>query len=238
MQIVPVIDLKCGQVVRGVRGRRDDYRPIESALCHSCDPLVVAAALLEYAAADVLYVADLDALGGGAAQIACVEALLSQHPALELWLDAGFRSLADFAALRRRLGGLGARLVPVFASESLADADAMHEALADPAQCILSLDRHDDRMLDPAGCWHHPERWPDRVIVMLLERVGSYDGPALDALADIRRRAPQSRLIGAGGIRNEDDLVRAAAAGATAWLTASALHDGRIPSRSRRSGPA
>ena len=235
MQIVPVIDLKCGQVVRGVRGQRDDYRPIESSLCQSSDPLVVAAALLEYAAADVLYVADLDALAGGAAQIACVEAVLARHPALEVWLDAGFRSLADFVAVRRRLGGFGARLVPVFASESLADAAAMHEALADPAQCILSLDRHGHRVLDPAGCWQNPGLWPQRVIVMLLERVGSYDGPALDALADIHRRAPQASLIGAGGIRDEGDLMRAAAAGATAWLTASALHDRRI--RSRRSVP-
>lgn len=235
MRIVPVIDLKCGQVVRGVRGQRSDYRPIESSLCQSCDPLVVASVLLEYAAADVLYVADLDALAGGAAQIACVEAVLEQHPALELWLDAGFRALADFVALRDRLGGLGARLVPVFASESLADAAAMQEALADPAHCILSLDRHADRVLDRAGCWQHPDRWPERVIVMLLERVGSYDGPALDALADVQCRAPRARLIGAGGIRDEGDLVRAAAAGATAWLTASALHDRRI--RSRRFAP-
>lgn len=233
MQIVPVIDLKCGQVVRGVRGQRGDYRPIESPLCQSSDPLIVAAALLDYAASDVLYIADLDALAGSAAQMACVEAVLAEHPALELWLDAGFQSLADFAALRRQLGALGARLVPVFASESLPDAAAMHEALADPAQCILSLDRHDDRVLDRAGCWQNPGLWPHRVIVMLLERVGSYDGPALDTLADIQGRAPQASLIGAGGIRNEADLVRAAAAGATAWLTASALHDRRI--RSRRS---
>lgn len=235
MQIVPVIDLKCGQVVRGVRGRRGDYRPIESSLCQSCDPVVVASVLLEYAGSGVLYLADLDALAGGAAQLACVEAVLRQHPTLELWLDAGFRTLADFAALRHRLGGLGARLVPVFASESLADAAALHEAMADPAHCILSLDRQDDRVLDRAGCWQRPDLWPKRVIVMLLERVGSYDGPALEALADIHCRAPQCSLIGAGGIRDEGDLVRAAAAGATAWLTASALHDRRI--RSRRCGP-
>jgi phosphoribosylformimino-5-aminoimidazole carboxamide ribotide isomerase len=231
MQIVPVIDLKHGQVVRGLRGQRSNYRPIESSLCHSCDPLVVASTLLDYCASNTLYIADLDALEGGAAQIACVEAVLREHPMLELWLDAGFRSAEDFAALRHRLGAPGARLVPVYASESLADAAAMREALADPAHCILSLDRHDERLLDPAGCWQNPGLWPARVIVMLLERVGSYDGPALEAFADIRDRAPQSSLIGAGGIRDESDLVRAAAAGATAWLTASALHDRRIRSR-------
>jgi uncharacterized protein related to proFAR isomerase len=36
-------------------------------------------------------------------------------------------------------------------------------------------------------------------------------------------------LIGAGGIRSEDDLARAGAAGADAWLVASALHDLQLP---------
>ena len=233
MQIVPVIDLKGGQVVRGVRGQRDAYRPIDSPLCRSCEPGIVASTLLAYTASEVLYIADLDALVGGMAQTACVEAVLSTHPALELWLDAGFRSMADVAVVRRRLGSLGTRVVPVFASESLIDAAAMHEALANPADCILSLDRQDDRVLDRAGCWQRPDLWPERVIVMLLERVGSYDGPALDALADVQARAPHSRLIGAGGIRDESDLERAAAAGAIAWLTASALHDRRIRARCR-----
>ena len=38
-------------------------------------------------------------------------------------------------------------------------------------------------------------------------------------------------VIGAGGIRSEDDLARASAAGADAWLVASALHDGQLDPR-------
>jgi phosphoribosylformimino-5-aminoimidazole carboxamide ribotide isomerase len=35
-------------------------------------------------------------------------------------------------------------------------------------------------------------------------------------------------VIGAGGLRHADDLEAAAAAGADAWLVASALHDRRL----------
>jgi phosphoribosylformimino-5-aminoimidazole carboxamide ribotide isomerase len=122
---------------------------------------------------------------------------------------------------------------PVYASESLRDERALAEAF-DPAdglgrRALLSLDRRDGRRLDPAGCWDRPERWPARVIVMTLERVGADMGPDLDTLAEVRRRSSATRLIGAGGVRDADDLRRAAQAGAGAWLVASALHDGRWP---------
>ena len=63
---------------------------------------------------------------------------------------------------------------------------------------------------------------------MTLDRVGSAEGPDLASLAAVRAIAPRAALIGAGGVRDLADLRAAAAAGATGWLLASALHDGRI----------
>jgi phosphoribosylformimino-5-aminoimidazole carboxamide ribotide isomerase len=82
--------------------------------------------------------------------------------------------------------------------------------------------------MDRAGCWQAPELWPRDVIVMTLDRVGSAAGPDLLTLAEVRRCAPAARLVGAGGIRNAGDLALARAAGAQAWLVASALHDGHL----------
>ena len=53
MQLIPVIDLMAGQVVRGVRGERSAYRPIRSSLCESSAPLELAPRLLERAASEV-----------------------------------------------------------------------------------------------------------------------------------------------------------------------------------------
>ena len=248
MKLIPVIDLMQGQVVRAVRGNRQGYRPIESRLCASSDPVTVAKVLCQHCAARQLYVADIDALLGQPAQIAVLRALLRSLPALELWLDAGFENAAAAEALLAGLGAAAQRVVPVFGSESLASrgdlqrcfaGDATKEAGTDsnpddnpddtrrPA-AVLSLDRRDGQRLDAAGCWDTPALWPRRVIVMTLERVGSDAGPDLETLGAVRLKSPGSFIVGAGGIRNHDDLARAQAAGAGAWLVASALHDGRL----------
>ena len=229
MQLIPVIDLMAGQVVRGVRGERSAYRPIRSPLCESSAPLDLAPRLLARAASDTLYIADLDALMGGALQFHILAALLERLPAGQLWVDAGFRDAESIEAFRQRLGTRADRVTPIVASESLPDAHTARRCLeAHRAHCILSLDRRQGSLLDAADCHAHPEWWPDRVIVMTLDRVGADTGPDLDTLRRVRALRPDVQLIGAGGIRDAADLDRAAEAGAQAWLVASALHDGRL----------
>ena len=244
LNLIPVIDLLSGQVVRAVRGDRQAYRPIVSALCGSSDPVTVARILCDHCAARQLYVADLDALQGGATQIAVLIDLLQALPQTELWLDAGLADASAGQALRRQLAPFASRIVFVYGSESLLSREALERCLApaaamdegsgaDEVRVALSLDRRDGQRLDAAGCWEAVDLWPQRLIVMTLERVGSGAGPDLETLLDVRRRAPRAMVIGAGGIRSEEDLARAGAAGADAWLVASALHDKQLP-RMRR----
>ena len=229
MTIIPVVDILQGQVVRAVRGDRRNYLPITSALCASSEPLAVARILCRHCASSQLYVADLDALQGGAVQLAVLRELLEALPQIELWLDAGFADAHSAADVLAALAPHQDRVVPVFGSESLRSAAALAECFRGPARAapnaVLSLDRRDGQRLDAAGCWDAPALWPQRVIVMTLERVGANAGPDLDTLAEVRRKAPGATLIGAGGIRNDADLALAIAAGADAWLVASALHD-------------
>ena len=235
MTLIPVIDLLKGRVVRGVRGDRQAYRPIESALCASSDPVTVAKVLVDHCAAQQLYVADLDALTGGAAQHAVLGELLDALPGIELWLDAGFADADAASTLRAQLAPHAQRIVPVFGSESLRSRAALEDCHGrfGTAGAVLSLDRRDGRRLDPAGCWDASPLWPQRVIVMTLERVGSGAGPDLETMAALHREAPATTLIGAGGVRSTDDLARAREAGAGAWLVASALHDLQLPRQPR-----
>ncbi|MGY4831056.1 HisA/HisF-related TIM barrel protein [Sphaerotilaceae bacterium SBD11-9] len=231
MNVIPVIDLLQGQVVRAVRGDRQHYRPIASALCASSEPLTVARTLCEHCAARQLYVADLDALQGGVGHAAVVRQLLEALPGIELWLDAGFADVSQAQALCAGLGPVAERLVPVFGSESLRSRAALEACFKVFRHGILSLDRRHGERLDAAGCWDAPALWPPRVIVMTLERVGAGTGPDLATLAEVAARSPHTRLIGAGGMASEADLVRAQEAGASAWLVASALHDLKLPRR-------
>ncbi|MEP7295109.1 MAG: HisA/HisF-related TIM barrel protein [Burkholderiales bacterium] len=231
MTLIPVIDLLNGQVVRGVRGDRQAYRPIESALCASSDPRTVASMLVDHCAARQLYVADLDALMGGRPQRDLLRALLEALPGIELWLDAGFADAAAAHDLAAQLAPHTARIVPVFGSESLRSRAALEDCRErfGATGAVLSLDRRDGQRLDPAGCWDAVSLWPQRVIVMTLERVGSGAGPDLETMAELHRLAPTTTLIGAGGVRTPGDLASAQAAGASAWLVASALHDLQLP---------
>jgi phosphoribosylformimino-5-aminoimidazole carboxamide ribotide isomerase len=234
MQIIPVVDVLDGIAVRAVRGERSRYQPLESQLCSGCDPVAIAQALLDYSAASVLYVADLDGIMRGAPQLATLTRLMRELPGIDLWLDAGFSDSACARAVIAQLHGTGATVTPVFGSESLR-ADTVCDV---PGNSILSLDQRHDVPLGEPAFWTDTSHWPSRLIVMSLDRVGSFSGPDLAAIATIRQRAGNERtVVGAGGVRHVDDLHAAQAAGADAWLIASALHDRRIPATTQASNP-
>ena len=71
MEVIPVIDLKGGAVVRARHGDRASYRPIETPLSPTSDPLDVVAGLLSVHAFRTLYIADLDAIEGYGDAVAC-----------------------------------------------------------------------------------------------------------------------------------------------------------------------
>ena len=158
----------------------------------------------------------------GTPQAGAVALLARELPGVELWLDAGFTDPASALALITQLPD---NVTPVFGSETLR-ADTASDL---PHDAVLSLDQRHAMPLGDATLWHDATHWPSRVIVMSLDRVGSFGGPDLATVADIRRRAGNDRtIVGAGGVRNVADLSAAAEAGADAWLIASALHDGSI----------
>jgi phosphoribosylformimino-5-aminoimidazole carboxamide ribotide isomerase len=217
-----------------VRGDRSAYQPIVSTLAAGSEPLPIARALLDRCAAPhdqpILYVADLDAIQGRAAHRSTLTLLLERLPGLTLWLDAGFADAQGAQILCRQLGPGAARVRPVFGSESLRSTEALAE-LAHDAAAILSLDSKRATAIDPSGSWQRPDLWPHTVIVMTLDRVGAATGPDLQMLRRLRDQASDRVWVGAGGVRSANDLVEAGAAGASAWLVASALHDGLLDPR-------
>ncbi|MBX6421261.1 MAG: hypothetical protein IRZ06_09690 [Nevskia sp.] len=229
LEPIPVLDLKGGIVVRAAGGDRRRYPPLASPLAGGrSDPASVASALLALAPFRRFYLADLDAIAGTGDHDEAVRALVRAHPGVEWWLDRGARDPAACAHLP---------VVPVIGSENLA-ADCPPPAGAD---WILSLDFRADRRLGAAAWLEDARRWPERVIVMSLDRVGARRGPDLARLARLRAQAPERRWYAAGGVRDAADLERLAAAGASGVLLASALHDGHLGPATLRpylSGPA
>ena len=223
MEIVPVIDLKGGVVVRARAGDRARYRPIETPLSPTSEPVDVVAGLLSLHPFRSLYVADLDAIERRGDNFAAIDALARRWPELQLWIDNG---CSEAAAAERLWADLpGARLV--LGSESQPDTRLVRDLRGD-ARVVLSLDWREDRFLGPQALLEDPSLWPRRVILMTLARVGSGSGPDLERFRATRRRRQDCAYYLAGGLRDAADLAAVEASGAAGILVASALHDGRL----------
>ncbi len=224
MDVIPVIDLKAGQVVHARQGERDAYRPIVTPLSRGSAPVDVVAGLLGLHAFGRLYVADLDAIAGDGNHASSLAAIAAAQPGLELWVDCG---IGDVGAARSWLDrGLGSLVI---GSESQSDVAAMR-ALAGDRRVLLSLDFRGEQFQGPPTLLSDPLLWPARVVVMTLARVGANAGPDLVRLRDVVSRAGRREVYAAGGVRDAADLRALAESGAAGILVASALHAGTIGS--------
>ena len=99
MQILPVIDLKDGDVVRGVAGQRSTYQSVESLLAADSTVTAIATAFATQLPVDTIYVADLDAIAGQEPNWEALDQISATG--LEIWLDAGVGDLSRAEQLGR-----------------------------------------------------------------------------------------------------------------------------------------
>lgn len=219
MQIIPVIDLKDGEVVHARLGDRQQYQPIKSSLCKSSDIFDVINAFLTLYPFDIIYIADLNALSKNGDHHILLDEVLNHFSNITFWIDAGFNQPYK---LFRQINYL-----PVTGSESCQDKN-LSDIKAINEKFILSLDFSLTQPLGPKELFENPEFWPKQIIIMSLGRVGSNTGPEQDTLQNYCNNYPEQNFIAAGGIRNSADLILLKKMGITHSLVASALHSGTI----------
>jgi phosphoribosylformimino-5-aminoimidazole carboxamide ribotide isomerase len=234
MRIIPVLDLKHGQVVRGVAGRREEYRPLCSPLADSAEPLAIARAFRDHFGLGELYIADLDAIAGCPPAIDLFQAL--QRDEFKLLVDAGLRNAADAKALLAiEASGIVAGLETLVGPHVLPD-------LIDqvgPSRLVFSLDLRHGQPVTTAGTWRKSSprtitaevmaQGVRRLLVLDLARVGVRSGTGTEELcAWIREIYPIVELLAGGGVRGREDLERLRLAGVDGVVVASALHEGRL----------
>ncbi len=233
MKVLPVLDVLNGQVVRGVAGRRENYRPIVSQLTASSDPVSVARAVRDAFGLDQFYLADLDGI-------------LHQKPNFDLYrlLAAdGFQLLVD-AGVRQPFDALNiqadAGLHVVVGLETCRSPEDLARIVACTSNVTFSLDLQNGipRFSVDASDWRRELDEIVRqvvlanvssIIVLDLSDVGMGTGGSTDTLCRfIRHEFPKLQLITGGGVRSRDDLIRLSELGVDGVLVASALHDGRL----------
>ncbi len=229
MNVLPVLDLQGGWVVRGIGGVRREYRP----LTPECHPIRVALSFRERFGLEELYVADLDAIEG-------------KPPALRLFTELrhlGFRLLVDAgvtdAASAEPLFTAGIDTV-VLGLETIAGPTALAELCNGSAgRVVFSLDLREGIPLGEVAAWNRPDAQSiadqavqlgvRRILLLDLARVGMSTGTGTELLAaELIAAYPDLEVAVGGGVRDVADLSRLQAMGVQAVLVASALHDGRI----------
>ncbi len=224
MDVIPVLDVARGTVVRAVMGDRANYQPVETPLAKGSEPKAVAQGLKSLYPFRKIYVADLDGIEGRGRNVHLVPSISSVFAGAEIWIDAGSSSRG---AARAVLAAPVATLV--VGSEALESLAAFKEIVSEaPGRVILSLDFRGDEFMGPPALLKDASLWPGRVIVMTLARVGSDAGPDLERIKTIAAQGGARKIYAAGGVRHRADLDTLRAAGAAGALIASALHDKKI----------
>lgn len=239
MRILPVIDLMNGLVVRGIGGRRNEYRPIESGIAADARPATVADSFIERGFCEA-YLADLDAIAGNPPSWNVYRQLLDRG--MKLWVDAGLSSierandLARFGNGDRKLHRIITGLESIERVEQL---DDLLQAVG-RERFVFSLDLKHGKPLTSVARWRGQTalQIADEILnfgirtMIVLDLAGVGEGQGVDTLElcrEIRKLDPALELASGGGVRNQQDLQALADAGCDAALVASALHDARLP---------
>ena len=243
MQIIPVLDLAGGVAVHAQAGDRSRYAPLTSSLVpdRTGDALAVLRAFHAVLGVHECYVADLDAIQGGALQRTLIRELAefntgfagallvdagTNHPggALEVLscgaseVVVGLETLQAFSDLAAIVDVVGSTRL-VFSLDLRLGTPVLHPAMQDasgvgPDALSLAAQATD------AGV--------ATLLLLDLGRIGTGCGVDIGVLETLRRRFPRIRLLAGGGVLTRRDLDRMRDVGCDGALVASALHTGRV----------
>ncbi len=256
--IIPVMDLMIGQVVWAKGGNRDAYRPLESRLTNSSQPLEVARAIFAQTGCDWLYVADIDSFAGANPSWSVFESLT----------EAGFRLLIDAywlleqrvdEAIERFANSGNVKLIVSTETIQRAEQFSVFKKLTDAGVTpVFSLDMKgaeviakdpDIARLTPLELVHMASQAGVQHLIQLdLTTVGQGASdleprdcdPALknelndqrsnrlSLLREIADELPEIILISGGGMRDNTDCQTILSSGCQHVLVASAIYDGKL----------
>lgn len=222
MEIIPVIDIRQGQVVHAVEGQRQQYLPLKTSLSENICPENIVQAFIDSYAFKTIYIADLDAIEGHPCNDHLICQLHDKFKSLAFWVDQGIAST-------NKLNNLS-RWQHVIGSETNIPPETLSEVITLAPDVILSLDFQANIFKGNQDLLKNIKLWPDKIIIMSLARVGSNNGPDYELVSRFKSIADDKKIYVAGGIRNESDLQLLDNMNIDGVLIATALHTKQISS--------
>jgi phosphoribosylformimino-5-aminoimidazole carboxamide ribotide isomerase len=231
LKVIPVIDILNGVAVHAVKGKRSQYKPLQSILCNSAEPLEVAKSFKTLGFTD-LYIADLDAIIDCSSDFQTLKHI--SETGLSLMVDAGVTNLERAQKLLDN--GVSKLIV---GTETLQTQSFVAEAVErfGGDHVVVSLDLKDGKLLSKKGfdgcsgplclLQEFKRMGVSQVIVLDLARVGSGLGVNTELVKKIIAEVTVDVYVG-GGVRGIEDLVELNSIGASGALVATGLHTGKI----------
>ena len=229
--VLPVLDIQQGEVVRGVAGQRQLYRPLVSPVVGTSHAREVAEALRDLVGHSWLYVADLDAIQQRQPQWSLIESLTATE--FRLLVDVGLRDVSEGQALRDR----GVEVV-IAALETVPDPRTLEDLVIaiGSQRTFFSLDLLHGK---PLGDWGAEipisigrsaiAAGVGGMIVLDLAGVGVGEGVRTETICQQLRASDwEGQIVTGGGVRNLSDVQKLLKTGVDSVLVASALHNGAI----------
>ena len=228
MKVIPVIDYMNGQVVLAEKGNRSNYLPVNSNLCEHSDVHGVIEKILSLASFSTIYIADLDSINQQALNIDLWQSIFTTYPDIEFWCDIG----AQVNSWNLFVGNTS-NVRPVIGSEAFTNLQELTTTLnaLQNTNPLLSLDFNCKTLIGPNDILNNFFNWPEEIIVLTLNRVGSFDGPDIELLNRLKKRLVNCMIYAGGGVRNSEDLKKLKALGLSGVLIAKSLHTRTINSK-------
>ncbi len=216
MDLILAVDLKKGEVVHGVSGNRDQYKPLDWGVATSTEPVAFVAALRP----KYLYIADLDRIertGSHDDIIRKISPLVKR-----CYLDRGVRTPAEYLT--------GKNIVTIIGTETAGD------ILGRYRNGYLSIDVKNGKVIPsgrtPVDMLIEAHRLGfDGCIILSLGAVGTQKGIEPEPVLRSMRSAFPGILLYGGGVASVEDLRTLERAGFDGAIVATAVHNGTIPVR-------
>lgn len=223
MDIIFAMDIRGGLVVKGYKGERERYEPIErhSKICATSDPLNV----MDIVKPRRTYIADLDRILGWGSNSLILKRLAARTETL---IDIGIRRLddvreaeriGDIAIIGTETGNLG--IIRAAQSTKIAVSIDLKAGRATSPDSALSGDPIE--IIEKMNLYKMRE-----LIVLDINLVGTKQGVDFDFIESAIDISGHPIII-AGGIKNSEEVDRLEDLGAAGVILSTAIHEGIIP---------
>ncbi len=231
MRVIAAIDILNGQVVAGLSGIRESYKPLISKVVSATNPFELIMEMREALGINDFYIADLDAILTGKKNEQLYSSLVKEG--VHIYLDAGSKNCADLQYLMNmNVFKVVAGLETIESIEELETAAQMFGS-----RLVFSLDmkngvpfttRKELVLKSPQSIMMDAiNAGVDHLFILDLANVGTGKGASTDGLITKARTLSEKIFIMAGGgIGSFQDVIGLKNSGANAVVVSRALHDG------------